>query len=116
QVDETSRHLFLSSSLLNQSYRKEQFIKRSGSKFECLKFRNSPLKGSVLFKSDPQRSNPQSDITSAQCSFVKFVWIDLETIGMLNLINSPHVYTFGPTYRAENSNTSRHLAELWFMQ
>ena len=26
------------------------------------------------------------------------------------------VYTFGPTFRAENSNTSRHLAEFWLVE
>jgi asparaginyl-tRNA synthetase len=31
-------------------------------------------------------------------------------LGMTN------VYTFGPTFRAENSNTSRHLAEFWMIE
>jgi asparaginyl-tRNA synthetase len=31
-------------------------------------------------------------------------------LGMTN------VYTFGPTYRAENSNTPRHLAEFWMVE
>ena len=34
-------------------------------------------------------------------------------IGALALSN---VYTFGPTFRAENSNTSRHLAEFWMIE
>ena len=34
-------------------------------------------------------------------------------IGALALGN---VYTFGPTFRAENSNTSRHLAEFWMVE
>ncbi len=34
-------------------------------------------------------------------------------IGAMALSN---VYTFGPTFRAENSNTSRHLAEFWMIE
>jgi asparaginyl-tRNA synthetase len=34
-------------------------------------------------------------------------------IGALALSN---VYTFGPTFRAENSNTARHLAEFWMVE
>jgi len=34
-------------------------------------------------------------------------------IGALALSN---VYSFGPTFRAENSNTSRHLAEFWMIE
>jgi aspartyl/asparaginyl-tRNA synthetase len=26
------------------------------------------------------------------------------------------IYTFGPTFRAENSNTARHLAEFWVFE
>ena len=26
------------------------------------------------------------------------------------------IYTFGPTFRAENSNTSRHLSEFWMVE
>ncbi len=34
-------------------------------------------------------------------------------LGAMGLGN---VYTFGPTFRAENSNTSRHLAEFWMIE
>ena len=44
----------------------------------------------------------------------------LTVSGQLNLesycLAMNKVYTFGPTFRAENSNTSRHLAEFWMIE
>jgi asparaginyl-tRNA synthetase len=44
----------------------------------------------------------------------------LTVSGQLNLetycLALSKVYTFGPTFRAENSNTSRHLAEFWMIE
>ena len=34
----------------------------------------------------------------------------------LGALSLGQVYTFGPTFRAENSNTSRHLAEFWMIE
>jgi len=36
--------------------------------------------------------------------------------GELAAMGLGKVYTFGPTFRAENSNTSRHLAEFWMIE
>jgi asparaginyl-tRNA synthetase len=36
--------------------------------------------------------------------------------GELAAMAFSEVYTFGPTFRAENSNTSRHLAEFWMIE
>ncbi|RLA05218.1 MAG: asparagine--tRNA ligase [Gammaproteobacteria bacterium] len=44
----------------------------------------------------------------------------LTVSGQLNVesycLAMSNVYTFGPTFRAENSNTSRHLAEFWMVE
>ncbi len=44
----------------------------------------------------------------------------LSVSGQLNVetfcMGLSKVYTFGPTFRAENSNTSRHLAEFWMVE
>jgi len=34
----------------------------------------------------------------------------------IGALSHSRVYTFGPTFRAENSNTSRHLAEFWMVE
>ncbi|GAA4300991.1 asparagine--tRNA ligase [Compostibacter hankyongensis] len=36
--------------------------------------------------------------------------------GELGAMGLGEVYTFGPTFRAENSNTARHLAEFWMIE
>ncbi len=36
--------------------------------------------------------------------------------GELVALALSHVYTFGPTFRAENSNTPRHLSEFWMIE
>ncbi|MGL4594305.1 MAG: asparagine--tRNA ligase [Thermoguttaceae bacterium] len=45
---------------------------------------------------------------------------NLTVSGQLNVETYAHglsrVYTFGPTFRAENSNTSRHAAEFWMIE
>src|SRR6266403_211730 len=51
-----------------------------------------------------------------------FFWREtfLTVSGQLNVeaycLALTKVYTFGPTFRAENSNTSRHLAEFWMIE
>ena len=44
----------------------------------------------------------------------------LTVSGQLNVeaycLSMSKVYTFGPTFRAENSNTTRHLAEFWMVE
>jgi len=36
--------------------------------------------------------------------------------GELGALSLSQIYTFGPTFRAENSNTPRHLAEFWMIE
>src|SRR6201999_1715694 len=36
--------------------------------------------------------------------------------GELGAMAFSEIYTFGPTFRAENSNTARHLAEFWMIE
>ncbi len=61
---------------------------------------------------------PGSDAPSAQDFFGQDTFLTVS--GQLNVepycLSLDKVYTFGPTFRAENSNTSRHLAEFWMVE
>ena len=54
----------------------------------------------------------KSDFFSKQTNLTVSGQLEAE-LGALALSD---VYTFGPTFRAENSNTSRHLAEFWMIE
>ena len=61
---------------------------------------------------------PDGSIDYAQDFFGKPAFLTVS--GQLNVetycLALTNVYTFGPTFRAENSNTSRHLAEFWMVE
>jgi asparaginyl-tRNA synthetase len=61
---------------------------------------------------------PQGTIDFSQDFFGRETFLTVS--GQLNVesycLALSKVYTFGPTFRAENSNTSRHLAEFWMIE
>jgi asparaginyl-tRNA synthetase len=61
---------------------------------------------------------PDGKIDFAQDFFGRETFLTVS--GQLNVeaycLALSKVYTFGPTFRAENSNTSRHLAEFWMIE
>ncbi len=62
--------------------------------------------------------NAQGGVDFAQDFFGREAFLTVS--GQLNVeaycLALTKVYTFGPTFRAENSNTSRHLAEFWMIE
>ncbi|NQY34963.1 MAG: asparagine--tRNA ligase [Alteromonadaceae bacterium] len=62
--------------------------------------------------------NDQNKVDYSQDFFGKETFLTVS--GQLNVETYccalSKVYTFGPTFRAENSNTSRHLAEFWMIE
>src|SRR5579871_1761781 len=61
---------------------------------------------------------PQGKVDFAHDFFGREAFLTVS--GQLNIeaycLALSKVYTFGPTFRAENSNTSRHLAEFWMIE
>jgi len=72
---------------------------------------------STLDMANPPRT-PEGTIDYAQDFFGRESHLTVS--GQLNVecwcLALSKVYTFGPTFRAENSNTSRHLAEFWMIE
>ena len=60
----------------------------------------------------------QGEVDFSEDFFSKEAFLTVS--GQLNVeaycLAMSRVYTFGPTFRAENSNTSRHLAEFWMVE
>lgn len=62
--------------------------------------------------------NQEGKIDDTQDFFGKptFLTVSGQLNGEIYALAMSDIYTFGPTFRAENSNTSRHLAEFWMIE
>src|SRR5699024_8741521 len=63
-------------------------------------------------KTDDGKVDYKKDFFGKQANLTVSGQLEAETYAM----GLGQVYTFGPTFRAENSNTSRHLAEFWMIE
>ncbi|MBQ0081481.1 MAG: asparagine--tRNA ligase [Alistipes sp.] len=65
-----------------------------------------------LPKSEDGKVDYTQDFFGKHCSLT----VSGQLEGELGALSMGQIYTFGPTFRAENSNTPRHLAEFWMIE
>ena len=75
-------------------------------------FRVSSLSAEQPPKTQEQQVDFSQDFFGKETHLTVSGQLEAETYAM----GLGKVYTFGPTFRAENSNTSRHLAEFWMIE
>ena len=75
-------------------------------------FRVSALNPENPPKGDDGKIDYTQDFFGKETNLTVSGQLEAETYAM----SLGKVYTFGPTFRAENSNTSRHLAEFWMIE
>lgn len=64
----------------------------------------------------PRTENGQIDYSMDFFGKATNLTVSGQLEGELAAMALSEIYTFGPTFRAENSNTSRHLAEFWMIE
>lgn len=77
---------------------------------EMFQVTSLPLNNAPL--NDEGKINYKEDFFGKETNLTVSGQLEAETYAMA----LGQVYTFGPTFRAENSNTSRHLAEFWMVE
>lgn len=75
-------------------------------------FRVSTLDPKATPKTEDGEINYKEDFFGKETNLTVSGQLEAEAYAM----GLGKVYTFGPTFRAENSNTSRHLAEFWMIE
>jgi asparaginyl-tRNA synthetase len=75
------------------------------------------FRATTIDPAKPPRTE-QGDIDFAQDFFQRpaYLTVSGQLEGEIYATALGKVYTFGPTFRAENSNTTRHLAEFWMVE
>ena len=64
----------------------------------------------------PLTENGQLDLSKDFFGKATNLTVSGQLEGELGALALGEIYTFGPTFRAENSNTTRHLAEFWMIE
>jgi len=64
----------------------------------------------------PKNSEGEVDYSKDFFGKPTFLTVSGQLNGEIYACAMSDIYTFGPTFRAENSNTSRHLAEFWMIE
>ncbi|HEY9597735.1 MAG TPA: asparagine--tRNA ligase [Cyanophyceae cyanobacterium] len=67
-------------------------------------------------KDVPKTDNQEIDFSQDFFGRRAFLTVSGQLEAEVMALTFQNVYTFGPTFRAENSNTSRHLAEFWMVE
>ena len=75
-------------------------------------FRATTLDLNNIPKDDQGKVNNKEDFFGKETNLTVSGQLNVETYAMA----FRNVYTFGPTFRAENSNTARHAAEFWMIE
>ena len=84
----------------------------AGEQFTVTSLLPEKVKVADIPKTADGRVDFTKDFFSRQCSLTVSGQLNVET----HACALSDVYTFGPTFRAENSHTSRHLAEFWMIE
>ncbi len=71
---------------------------------------------STLNAANPPRVNGLIDYTQDFFKEPASLTVSGQLEGEVCAMGLSKIYTFGPTFRAENSNTTRHLAEFWMIE
>jgi asparaginyl-tRNA synthetase len=72
----------------------------------------------ILTAADAEGAGEMFEIAGSQefCGRTARLTVSGQLEGVIGALALKDIYTFGPTFRAENSNTSRHLAEFWMVE
>jgi asparaginyl-tRNA synthetase len=74
------------------------------------------FKVTTLDMAQPPRQGPAVDFTQDFFGRPAYLTVSGQLEAEILACALGKVYTFGPTFRAENSNTTRHLAEFWMVE
>jgi asparaginyl-tRNA synthetase len=71
---------------------------------------------SLNLKDIPRKENQEVDYSQDFFGKPTYLTVSGQLEAEIMAMAFTNVYTFGPTFRAENSHTSRHLAEFWMVE